>query len=179
MKMKTNGWRNYERWHSVIYLLLLSTFFFGCKGYDAAKYNPYHGPLVQLVPKQIDQYLLSDIQESSARGIEEIERESGVKVLSAVKAKYSSEQRAAFELHIVNFLSSEDTTAQLLKRAGQLKVQSEDKVINGTVVGKRMVAEGPLGAGAYWTNGSLFCLIERKELDSKGLVTQIESQLTF
>ena len=158
----------------VVSLVLILT---GCIKEEARNYNPYRGPLIQLIPKQIDKYSLFDVQ--PARGIEDMKAETGLNIIDAIKAKFGAERRNVFELHVVNFDTQEGALAHLSNQADKMKIHTEDKVINRVIVGKRFYVQGPSGAGIWWTNGSLACLIQGNEADSGDIVKQIELKLDF
>jgi len=154
----------------VLFFVVLAS----CGQKDIANYNPYQGSLIQLLPKEIDKYLLDEVKEK-AFPIEYISKEAGLNPRGSIKSKYQLNQKAMFEINIGNFSSAEDADKFMNYLASKFKASTEDKKINGVIVGKKFFDEGDI----YWSNGSLVVTLYSQEKNPLEMLRDVESKLEF
>jgi hypothetical protein len=139
---------------------------FGCKSsavkitpYPNSKLNPYRGAIKDLLPAQVGDYRLVNMQSLAETGVELSNPVDGAGGI------YNAPGNHTVQHLLVNFHSAADSNKELdndLKRyqSGHQKPMLEDlKDGSGQVTGRKITVKDGNNEALSWTNGSLYCSV--------------------
>ena len=155
-------------------LILASSSIASCSGGTSStnkKYNPYIGPLADLLPKQVEQFILTE-----TKRLDQVKSELGC--IEAIQGVYRSDDKRKVLLGVYNFSSPEKALAALQELGGRVgsdkrSWQVEEKKSKEGLIGKRIASKDDV----FWTNGTLLCVIDIDPQDADP--TGFEKSLPF